>query len=187
MRHNVKKGLKLGTDASHTKAMKKSLAKALFENDRIKTTETRAKALRSFAEPIITWAKKGDLHSRRLAIAKLGDSKTTRVQVALLGPRDDRLSERAQGLGAGLGGLDAIVLEESLSEALLHGLGVAGVGAELKAFLDVVTHCLVSPLKTGHYALRLRPIDSSLSLTSSIDLTPKLRMLSRSFSENSTS
>ena len=53
--------------------MKKSLAKALFENDRIKTTETRAKALRSFAEPIITWAKKGDLHSRRLAIAKLGD------------------------------------------------------------------------------------------------------------------
>ena len=73
MRHNVKKGLKLGTDASHSKAMKKSLAKALFENDRIKTTETRAKALRSFAEPIITWAKKGDLHSRRLAIAKLGD------------------------------------------------------------------------------------------------------------------
>ena len=73
MRHNKKKGLKLGTDASHTKAMKKSLAKALFENDRIKTTEARAKALRSYAEPIITWAKKGDLHSRRLAIAKLGD------------------------------------------------------------------------------------------------------------------
>ena len=73
MRHNKKKGLKLVTDASNTKAMKKSLAKALFENDRIKTTETRAKALRSYAEPIITWAKKGDLHSRRLAIAKLGD------------------------------------------------------------------------------------------------------------------
>ena len=73
MRHNKKKGLKLGTDTSHTKAMKKSLAKALFENDRIKTTETRGKALRSVVEPIITWAKKGDLHSRRLAIAKLGD------------------------------------------------------------------------------------------------------------------
>lgn len=73
MRHYKKKGLKLGTDASHTKAMKKSLAQALFTNDRIKTTEARAKALRSFAEPIITWAKKGDLHSRRLAIAKLGD------------------------------------------------------------------------------------------------------------------
>ena len=73
MRHNRQKGLKLGTDASHTKAMKKSLAQALFTNDRIKTTITRAKALRSYAEPIITWAKKGDLHSRRLAIAKLGD------------------------------------------------------------------------------------------------------------------
>ena len=78
MRHNVKKGLKLGTDASHTKAMKKSLAKALFENDRIKTTETRAKALRSVVDPIITWAKKGDLHSRRLAIAKLGDKQLCR-------------------------------------------------------------------------------------------------------------
>ena len=73
MRHNRKKGLKLGTDASHTKAMKKRLAQALFTNDRIKTTITRAKALRSYAEPIVTWAKKGDLHSRRLAIAKLGD------------------------------------------------------------------------------------------------------------------
>ncbi|HJG31414.1 50S ribosomal protein L17 [Collinsella tanakaei] len=73
MRHNRKKGLKLGTDASHTKAMKKSLAQALFTNDRIKTTVPRAKALRGFAEPIITWAKRGDLHSRRLAIAKLGD------------------------------------------------------------------------------------------------------------------
>ena len=73
MRHNKKKGMKLGTDAAHTRAMKKSLAKALFENDRIKTTETRAKALRSVVEPIITWAKKGDLHSRRLAIAKLDD------------------------------------------------------------------------------------------------------------------
>ena len=73
MRHNKKKGLKLGTDAAHTRAMKKSLAKALLENDRIKTTETRAKALRGYVEPIITWAKKGDLHSRRLAIAKRGD------------------------------------------------------------------------------------------------------------------
>ena len=78
MRHNKKKGLKLGTDAAHTRAMKKSLAKALFENDRIKTTETRAKALRGYVEPIITWAKKGDLHSRRLAIAKLGDKELVR-------------------------------------------------------------------------------------------------------------
>jgi len=73
MRHNVKKGLKLGTDASHTKAMKKSLVNALFLNDRIKTVESRAKEIRPNVDKIITWAKKGDLHSRRLAIAKLGD------------------------------------------------------------------------------------------------------------------
>ena len=71
MRH-YKKGRKLGTDASHTKAMKKSLVCALFTNDRIKTVEARAKEIRPDVDKIITWAKKGDLHSRRLAIAALG-------------------------------------------------------------------------------------------------------------------
>lgn len=72
MRHNVK-GRKLGTDSSHTKAMKKSLARALFINDRIKTIDVRAKEIRGLVDGIITWAKKGDVHSRRLAIAALGD------------------------------------------------------------------------------------------------------------------
>jgi len=74
MRHQ-KKGRKLGTDASHTKAMLRSLAIALLENDRIKTTEARAKELRSFVEPIITRAKRGDVHARRMAMAQLGDYK----------------------------------------------------------------------------------------------------------------
>ena len=87
--------------------MKKSLAKALFENDRIKTTETRAKALRSFAEPIITWAKKGDLHSRRLAIAKLGDKQL----VAEL------FDKAAQGMWADRNGDNAeMVIIEIVSE-----------------------------------------------------------------------
>ena len=73
MRHNKKKGLKLGTSPKHTRAMKRSLVKALFTYDRIKTTEARAKAIRGDVDGIITWAKKGDLHSRRLAIAKLDD------------------------------------------------------------------------------------------------------------------
>jgi len=72
MRH-YKKGRKLGTDTSHTKAMKRSLVKALFLNDRIKTIESRAKEIRPDVDKIITWAKKGDLHSRRLAIAALGN------------------------------------------------------------------------------------------------------------------
>ena len=74
MRH-YKKGRKLGTDASHTKAMKRSLVKSLFLNDRIKTLESRAKEIRPDVDKIVTWAKKGDLHSRRLAIAALGNDK----------------------------------------------------------------------------------------------------------------
>ena len=70
---HFRKPRKLGTDASHTKAIKKSLALALFINERIKTTETRAKEMRGLVDRIITWAKKGDVHSRRLAIAALGD------------------------------------------------------------------------------------------------------------------
>lgn len=77
MRHNYK-GRKLGTGFSHTKAMKKSLVAALFTNDRIKTVEARAKEIRPDVDKIITWAKKGDLHSRRLAIAALGDKELVR-------------------------------------------------------------------------------------------------------------
>ncbi|MGN0286896.1 MAG: 50S ribosomal protein L17 [Atopobiaceae bacterium] len=73
MRHQKKRGMKLGTDASHTKAMKKSLVSALLANDRIKTLEQRAKAIRPDVDKVITWAKRGDIHSRRLAIAKVGD------------------------------------------------------------------------------------------------------------------
>ena len=74
MRHNYK-GRKLGTDSSHTRAMKRSLVQALLYNDRIKTIESRAKEIRPEVDRIITWAKKGDLHSRRLAIARLGGDK----------------------------------------------------------------------------------------------------------------
>lgn len=77
MRH-YKKGRKLGTDASHTKAIKKNLLVNLFTNDRIKTIEQRAKEVRGDVDRVITWAKKGDLHSRRLAIAKVGDKELVR-------------------------------------------------------------------------------------------------------------
>jgi len=78
MRHNKKRGTKLGTDASHTKAMKRSLVCALFENDRIKTLDVRAKAIRSDVDRIITWAKKGDLASRRNAIALINNKELVR-------------------------------------------------------------------------------------------------------------
>ena len=78
MRHNKKRGMKLGTDASHTKAMKRSLVASLLANDRIKTLDVRAKAIRSDVDRVITWAKRGDLAARRLAIAKVGDAELVR-------------------------------------------------------------------------------------------------------------
>jgi large subunit ribosomal protein L17 len=76
MRH-AKKGRKLGTDASHRKAMLRSLAASLLQNERIKTTEAKAKEVRSLTERIITWGKRGDVHARRLALAELGDRDLT--------------------------------------------------------------------------------------------------------------
>ena len=90
MRH-LKKGRKLGTDASHTKAMLRSLAIALFTHERIKTTEARAKEVRSLVERIITWGKKGDVHSRRLAMAEIGDKELVHKIFADIAPRyEDR-------------------------------------------------------------------------------------------------
>lgn len=70
--------MKLGTDASHTKAMKRSLVCALFENDRIKTTLPKAKAIRKDVDRVVTLAKKGTIHARRLAIAQLNDKELVR-------------------------------------------------------------------------------------------------------------
>jgi len=86
MRH-AKKGRKLGTDASHTRAMLRSLVIALFTNERIKTTETRAKEMRTLVDKIITWGKKGDVHSRRLAMAELGDKALVHKIFADIAPR----------------------------------------------------------------------------------------------------
>jgi large subunit ribosomal protein L17 len=86
MRH-MKKGRKLGTDASHTKAMLKSLAVAVLVNERIKTTEARAKEVRPLVEKTITWGKKGDVHSRRLALAALGDQAAVKKLFDDIAPR----------------------------------------------------------------------------------------------------
>jgi large subunit ribosomal protein L17 len=86
MRH-AKKGRKLGTDASHTTAILRGLARAILVNERIKTTETRAKEVRPLVEKIITWGKKGDVHSRRLALAELGDRELVHKIFADIAPR----------------------------------------------------------------------------------------------------
>lgn len=71
MRHLNKK-MRLGRRTpSQRKAMLKNLAVSLIEHKRIKTTHARAKALRRFIEPLITFAKRGDLHARREVLKKI--------------------------------------------------------------------------------------------------------------------
>ena len=72
MRHQ-KRGRKLGSSSAHTNAILRGVATGVLRHDRIKTTEVRAKEARSLVDRIIGWAKQGDVHSRRLAIAALGD------------------------------------------------------------------------------------------------------------------
>ena len=120
MRHNKKRGMKLGTDASHTKAMKRSLVASLLANDRIKTLDVRAKAIRPDVDKVITWAKKGDLHSRRLAIAKVGDKEIVRevFEKAAQGMWADRNGgyTRIMKLGPRKGDAAEVVIIELVTE-----------------------------------------------------------------------
>jgi large subunit ribosomal protein L17 len=122
MRH-YKKGRKLGTDASHTRAMKKSLVANLFANDRIKTTLERAKEIRGDVDRVITWAKRGDVHSRRLAIAKLGDKHLVseifaKVEQGMFADRPGGYS-RILRLGTRRGDSATIVIMELVLEPLV--------------------------------------------------------------------
>jgi large subunit ribosomal protein L17 len=67
------KGPRLGGGPAHERLMLANLAAALFTHKSIKTTETKAKRLRPFAERLITFAKRGDLHARRRVLAVIGD------------------------------------------------------------------------------------------------------------------
>ena len=70
MRH-ARSGKKLGRDSAHRKALYANLAGALIEHGRIKTTVTKAKAVKPIAEQMITLGRRGDLHARRQATAFL--------------------------------------------------------------------------------------------------------------------
>jgi len=86
MRH-AKKGHRLGTDASHRTAMLRSLAGALIEHERIKTTQLRAKEVRTLVEGLITLGKRGDVHARRQALADLNDRALVHKLFADIAPR----------------------------------------------------------------------------------------------------
>ena len=80
------KGPRLGGSSSHQKALLANLATSLFEHGRIKTTEPKARALRPYAEKLITHAKKGTLHNRREVMKKIRDKDIVHVLFAEIGP-----------------------------------------------------------------------------------------------------
>ena len=85
MRHN-KTGRKLGRKTAHRKALMSNLASALITNKRIKTTDAKAKELRKYIEPLVTFAKKGDLHSRRQVLKKIRHKSIVRELFDNIGP-----------------------------------------------------------------------------------------------------
>ena len=72
MRHR-KKGRQLSRTRSHRKATLRNMATSLFRHERIETTTAKAKELRPYAERLITLARRGDVHARRLAAMKIQD------------------------------------------------------------------------------------------------------------------
>jgi len=93
MRHR-KKGRKLSRSASHRRATLRNMATSLFRHERIETTTAKAKELRPYAERLITLAKRGDVHARRLARTKIEDREVLGKLFDDIGPR---FSERPGG------------------------------------------------------------------------------------------
>jgi large subunit ribosomal protein L17 len=86
MRHR-KKGRSFSRTAEHRKAMMRNLATSLFLHGRLETTTEKAKELRQYAEPLITKAKRGDLHARRLVARKIQDGTALAKLFSEIGPR----------------------------------------------------------------------------------------------------
>ena len=86
MRHRAK-GRQLSRTSDHKKAMLCNMATSLFQHEKIITTTAKAKELRPFAERLITLARRGDLHARRLAERKIHDRAVLKRLFAEIGPR----------------------------------------------------------------------------------------------------
>jgi large subunit ribosomal protein L17 len=86
MKH-ARAGKKLGRDASHRRALYSNLAGALITHGRIQTTEAKAKAVKPFAEKMITLGKRGDLSARRLALSELRSQDVVHELFAEVAPR----------------------------------------------------------------------------------------------------
>ncbi len=86
MRHRSK-GRQLSRTSEHRKALLRNMAMSLFQHEQIVTTTAKAKELRPFAERLITLARRGDLHARRLAERKIQDRVVLKRLFSEIGPR----------------------------------------------------------------------------------------------------
>ncbi|MBI5417232.1 50S ribosomal protein L17 [Candidatus Poribacteria bacterium] len=86
MRHRVSQR-KLNVDSEHRKALLKNLVIALFDKERIITTDEKSKEARRVAEKLITIAKKNDLHSRRLAMKEINNKDVVKKLFDNIAPR----------------------------------------------------------------------------------------------------
>ena len=86
MRHRIA-GRKLNRTASHRRALFANMAAALIKHEQIVTTLPKAKEMRRVADRLITLAKKGDLHARRLAVSRVRDETMVKKLFDVLGPR----------------------------------------------------------------------------------------------------
>ena len=86
MRHRAK-GRQLSRTAEHRRALLRNLATSLFLHGRIETTEAKAKELRPYAEKLITMARRGDLHARRLVAQRLRGRDALGKLFGEIGPR----------------------------------------------------------------------------------------------------
>src|SRR5271169_44885 len=86
MRHQ-RSGKKLGRDSAHRRALYANLTSELIEHERIKTTVTKAKAVKPIAEQMITLGRRGDLHARRQAVAFLRSKDVVHKLFAEVAPR----------------------------------------------------------------------------------------------------
>ena len=132
MKHQIS-GSKLGRSAPHRRSLRRNLLKALFEHERIKTTEAKAKFIRSDAEKLITLAKRGNkantgdtpqararyVSAQRLAAARLNDPAIVHKLFETIAPRFEKRPggyTRILKLGARLGDAAEEVLLEMVEE-----------------------------------------------------------------------
>src|ERR1017187_3643587 len=80
------KGHRLGGSSAHQRHMLANLATALFEHGKITTTESKARRLRPYAERLITFAKRGDLHARRQVLTVVTDKSVVQTPFTEIGP-----------------------------------------------------------------------------------------------------